>query len=74
MKYIFCLWKDARVKTNEVYGIVELDEFDIGRLIAEKYEQKTGNEVAHFEFRGMLEYPEQFREDLKRLSIGQDKD
>ena len=72
MKNIYLLWKDATIDGNELHGVVEIDEFDIAHLIAEKYREETGNRVAHVEYAGQLSDPEILYPHLKRLDIGQE--
>ncbi|ALU41914.1 hypothetical protein [Pseudoalteromonas rubra] len=70
--FVILLWKDARVATNEVYGVVEVDQHDIARLIAEKYTQLTGNKVQHCELRGVVSDTSEMYANLPRLDIGQE--
>ena len=70
--FVVLLWKDARMATNELYGAVEIDQHDIARLVAEKYQDLSGNKVNHCELRGIVTDPEELFANVPRLDIGQE--
>ncbi|AXQ97983.1 hypothetical protein [Pseudoalteromonas piscicida] len=68
--FVIVLWKDARVATNDVYGVVEIDQSDLARLVGEKYEAVSGNKVHYSELRGVVTEPDELFANLPRLDIG----
>ncbi|OHU85498.1 MULTISPECIES: hypothetical protein [Pseudoalteromonas] len=68
--FVVLLWKDARIATNELHGVVEIDEHDIARLVAEKYEDESGNKVNHYELRGIVTEADELYANLPRLELG----
>ncbi len=72
-KFMFFLWEDAKIATNKVHGVVEIDESDLGRLVAEKYTAITGKKVVHWELRGVVSDPEEAYPNMLRLDIGQEE-
>lgn len=68
--FVVLLWKDARMATNELYGAVEIDQHDIARLVAEKYQALSGNKVNHCELRGIVTDSEELFANVPRLDIG----
>lgn len=69
MQHVFLIWKDARVNTNELHGVVELDEQELMELVADKFREKTGLNVAHIELRGMVTDENELFPNLNRFYL-----
>lgn len=72
MKHVFLLWKNATMEANDVLGVVEIDEHDLARLVADVYQDISGESVAHVELRGVVTSPELLYSGLPRLDVGQE--
>lgn len=72
MKHVFLLWKDARIETNEVIGVVEIDAQDLAKLVADTYQDVSGEKCTHAELRGVVDSPSLLYSGLPRLDVGQE--
>jgi len=43
------VWEDARVKTNKVHGVVEIEESELALLVANKFSEQHDLSYAHAE-------------------------
>ena len=69
MKYVFMFWEDAKVDTNKVYGVSEIDEFHLADIVAKHFEKVTGNKCAHVELRAITDNPERFDIEVPRIGL-----
>ncbi|MGL4224975.1 MAG: hypothetical protein ACRCSE_07570 [Vibrio sp.] len=66
---VFLIWKDARVSTNELHGVVVIDEAELTKMVLEKFENHTGLKASHIELRAMTNDSDEIFTGIPRITF-----
>lgn len=70
---VFLIWKDARVSSNELHGVVVIDEIELKAMVREKFESHTGLKASHIELRAMTDDSDDIFPDIPRITLSNEE-
>ncbi|EPW7384764.1 hypothetical protein ACWO80_003472 [Vibrio cholerae] len=66
---VFLVWKNAKVISSEVHGVVVIDELELTEMVRERFEKETGMKADHIELRAIADDPDDVLPHLPRRKI-----
>lgn len=70
---VFLIWKDAKIATNELHGVVVIDELTLRKMVLDEFERKTGLKASHIELRALTDDSDDIFPELPRIELSRDE-